>query len=74
MRYLSANCIFPLHISPIKEGVVQVSSKGEVVNVFSHRSQVPSDKLEVFEGLLLSKYILNSGFFSKPSFEMSQSK
>ena len=57
MRYLSANYIFPLHISPIKEGVVQVSKKGEIVNVFQHRTQVPSDKLEIFEGVLCPGFV-----------------
>ena len=57
MRYLSANYIFPLHTNPIKEGVVQVSKKGEVVNVFNHRDQVPSDKLEIFEGVLCPGFV-----------------
>ena len=57
MRYLSANYIFPLHVSPIKEGVVQVSKKGEAVNIFNHREQVPSDKLEVYEGVLCPGFV-----------------
>ena len=57
MRYLSANYIFPLHINPIKEGVVQVSKKGEVVNIFNHREQVPSDKLEIYEGVLCPGFV-----------------
>lgn len=57
MRYLSANYIFPLHINPIKEGVVQVSNKGKVVNIFKHREQVPSDKLEIYEGVLCPGFV-----------------
>ena len=57
MRYLSANYIFPLHVSPIKEGVIQLSKKGEVVNVFHHRTQVPSEKLEIFEGVLCPGFV-----------------
>ena len=57
MRYLSADYIFPLHISPIKEGVIQLSKKGEVVNIFHHRTQVPSKKLEIFEGVLCPGFV-----------------
>jgi len=57
MRYLSANYIFPLHINPIKEGVVQVSKKGKVVNIFKHREQVPTDKLEIYEGVLCPGFV-----------------
>ena len=57
MRYLSANYIFPLHINPIKEGVVQVSKKGKVLNIFKHREQVPSDKLEIYEGVLCPGFV-----------------
>ena len=52
MRFLSANWIYPLHISPIKEGVLQVSDEGKIINIFENISEVPSDKLEIFEGLL----------------------
>ena len=47
-----ANYIFPLHINPIKEGVIQISEKGEIVNIFDSRTQVPLGKIEIFDGVL----------------------
>ena len=57
MRYLSANWIYPLHIPPIKEGVIQLSDKGEVVNLFNSRREVPSHKLEIFDGVLCPGFV-----------------
>ena len=57
MRYLSANYLFPLHISPIKEGVLQISDEGEIVNIFRNRSEVPQYKLEIFEGILCPGFV-----------------
>ena len=57
MRYLSANYIFPLHINPIKEGVIQITEKGEIVNVFDSRTKVPKDKLEIFDGILCPGFV-----------------
>ena len=57
MRYLSANWIYPLHIPPIKEGVIQLSDKGEVVNLFNSRREVPSYKLEIFDGVLCPGFV-----------------
>ena len=48
MRYLSANYIFPLHISPIKEGVLQISKKGKIINIFDSRADVPEEDLEEY--------------------------
>jgi cytosine/adenosine deaminase-related metal-dependent hydrolase len=57
MRYLSANWIYPLHIPPINEGVIQLSDKGEVVNLFNSRREVPSYKLEIFDGVLCPGFV-----------------
>lgn len=57
MRFLSADWIYPLHVSPIKDGVLQVSDKGEIINLFESRSEVPSDKLEIFEGLICPGFV-----------------
>ena len=57
MRYLSANYIFPLHINPIKEGVIQISEKGEIVDVFDSRTKVPETKLEKFDGILCPGFV-----------------
>jgi len=57
MRYLSANWIYSLHIPPIKEGVIQLSDKGEVINLFNSRREVSSDKLEIFDGILCPGFV-----------------
>ena len=57
MRFLSADWIYPLHVSPIKDGVLQVSDKGEIINLFESRSEVSFDKLEKFEGLLCPGFV-----------------
>ena len=57
MRFLSADWIYPLHVSPIKDGVLQVSDKGEIINLFDSRSEVSFDKLEIFEGLLCPGFV-----------------
>ena len=49
MRFLTADYLFPLFIAPIKHGVLQISDNGEVIAVFENRSEVPQEKLEVFE-------------------------
>ena len=38
MRFLTADYLFPLSISPIKHGVLQISDKGEVIAVFKNRN------------------------------------
>jgi len=57
MRFLSADWIYPLHISPIKEGVLQVSDEGKIINIFESRPEVSFDKLEIFEGLLCPGFV-----------------
>ena len=57
MRFLSADWIYPLHISPIKEGVLQVSDEGKIITIFENRSEVSFDKLEIFEGLLCPGFV-----------------
>ena len=49
MRYLSANYIFPLHINPIKEGVIEITEKGEIVSIFKSRTKAPTGKIEIFD-------------------------
>ena len=57
MRYLSASWIHPLHIPPIREGVIQVSDSGEIIKLFNNRNQVDRNKLEVFDGILCPGFI-----------------
>ena len=57
MRFLTADYLFPLHKAPIKEGVLQISDKGEVIALFENRNEVPEDKLEVFEGVICPGFV-----------------
>ena len=57
MRFLTADYLFLLYIAPIKEGVLQISNDGQVIAIFKNRSDVPQDKLEVFEGLLCPGFV-----------------
>jgi cytosine/adenosine deaminase-related metal-dependent hydrolase len=57
MRFLTADYLFPLYIAPIKEGVLQISNDGQVIAIFKNRSEVPQDKLEIFEGLLCPGFV-----------------
>ena len=45
MRFLTADYLFPLHITPIKEGVLQISNEGEVIAIHKKRNKVPLNKL-----------------------------
>ena len=57
MRFLTADYLFPLYIAPLKEGVLQISNDGQVIAIYKNRSEVPQDKLEVFEGLLCPGFV-----------------
>jgi cytosine/adenosine deaminase-related metal-dependent hydrolase len=57
MRFLTADYLFPLYITPIKEGVLQISDGGQVIAIFKNRSEVPQDKLEIFEGILCPGFV-----------------
>ena len=57
MRFLTADYLYPLHIAPIKEGVLQISDKGEVIAILENRAEVPPEQLEVFEGILCPGFV-----------------
>ena len=57
MRFLTADYLFPLYIAPIKQGVLQISDNKEVIAVFENRSEVPQEKLELFEGILCPGFV-----------------
>jgi len=57
MRFLTADYLYPLHISPIKEGVLQISDKGEIISIFENRAEVPPEQLENFEGILCPGFV-----------------
>ena len=57
MRFLTADYLFPLYIAPIRDGVLQISDDGQVIAIFKNRSEVPQDKLEIFEGILCPGFV-----------------
>ena len=57
MRFLTADYLFPLYITPIKEGVLQISDDGQVIAIFKNRMEVNQDKLEIFEGILCPGFV-----------------
>ena len=57
MRFLTADYLFPLHKAPIKQGVLQISDKGEVIALFENRNEIPQHKLEVFDGIICPGFV-----------------
>ena len=57
MRFLTADYLYPLYVNPIKKGVLQVSDRGKIINIFNNRAEVPSEKLEIFEGFLCPGFV-----------------
>ena len=57
MRFLTADFLHPLHRSPVKEGVLQISDKGEVIAILENRTDIPKEKLEVFDGTLCPGFV-----------------
>ncbi len=57
MRFLTADYLYPLSSEPIKEGVLQVTDKGEIVAVFKERKTLSKEKLECYKGILCPGFI-----------------
>jgi len=57
MRFLTADYLYPLHIAPIKEGVLKISDNGEIIAIFENREEVQPEQLEIFEGILCPGFI-----------------
>ena len=57
MRFLTADYLFPLDQKPIKEGVVNVDKSGKIISVIDSRKKIPTNKLEVFEGIICPGFI-----------------
>ena len=57
MRFLTADYLYPLHVNPLKNGVLQISNRGEVISVFAERKSVPKEKLEFFRGVLCPGFV-----------------
>ena len=57
MRFLTADYLFPLNKNPIKEGVLQVNDKGDVIEILEQRKLVPKRNLEVYNGILCPGFV-----------------
>ena len=57
MRFLTADYLYPLHTSPIKEGVLQLAENGEVISILKNRKSVSLNNLEVFKGALCPGFV-----------------
>ena len=57
MRFLTADYLFPLDQKPIKEGVVNVDKSGKIISVIDSRKKIPTNKLEIFEGIISPGFI-----------------
>ena len=57
MRFLTADYLFPLNQNPLKEGVLQVNDKGDVVAILKQRKLVSERKLEVYNGILCPGFV-----------------
>jgi cytosine/adenosine deaminase-related metal-dependent hydrolase len=57
MRFLTADYLYPLHIAPIKEGVLQISDKGKIIAIFENRAEIQPEQLEIFEGILCPGFV-----------------
>ena len=57
MRFLTADYLYPLHTSPLKQGVLQLSKNGEVISILKDRKLVPKKNLEFFKGILCPGFV-----------------
>ena len=57
MRFLTADYLYPLYRNPLKEGVLQISETGEIIDVFESRKNIAKEKLEIFNGILCPGFI-----------------
>lgn len=57
MRFLTADYLFPLHLDPIKNGVLQISDKGKILSISNSRADIPTEKLEIFDGILCPGFV-----------------
>jgi cytosine/adenosine deaminase-related metal-dependent hydrolase len=62
MRFITADYIFPVSSSPLKNGMVVVDSDGTILDVHSQQTTVdsiniPSDKIEIYRGIICPGFI-----------------
>ncbi len=58
-RYLSANWIYPVTSGPIANGVLVVSSEGEILNILTEEQATERkiENVEKFEGVLVPGFV-----------------
>lgn len=58
LRYLSADYLIPVNSAPIKNGIIVLDNKGEIVNILSEERDVPKDTpIEKHEGIIVPGFI-----------------
>ena len=49
MRFLSADWIFPLHVAPIKRGVLKMSKEGKILDILTSRDELDNSLAMCFD-------------------------
>jgi cytosine/adenosine deaminase-related metal-dependent hydrolase len=57
MRFLTADYLYTLANEPIKKGVLQVDDSGKIINIYRKISDVPSNKIDCYTGVLCPGFI-----------------
>ncbi len=57
MRYLTADYIYPLNEPPIKNGVLQISDAGEVIDIHRDKINFQVEEIEVFKGIICPGFV-----------------
>ena len=57
MRFLTADYLYTLTDEPIKKGVLQVDDSGKIINIYRETSDVPSNKIDFYKGVLCPGFI-----------------
>ncbi len=57
MRFLTADYIFPISQSPIKEGVLTLDNTGKIIDIAPSRDGFTAQQLEIHKGILVPGFI-----------------
>lgn len=58
LKYLSADYLIPVNSAPIKNGIIVLDNKGQIVNILSEEEDVPKDiSIERHEGIIVPGFI-----------------
>lgn len=56
MRKITADYIFPVSSAPIKNGVIEVNDKGEIIKIGA-QADYTSDELEIYKGVIIPGFV-----------------